>query len=213
MNFIPETSILLAYLLGVIVITVTPGPDMTFFLGRTIAAGVPAGLAAMFGATSGVLVHSMLVAFGLSALIVASPALFLILKIVGALYLLWLAFEALRKGSTYRLEADERRPRPLYQVWLQGVGINLLNPKIILFFMTFLPQFVSASDPNASGKLLFLGLFFAVVAIIMLIPMILAAGKLTGWLKRKPGVARLIDYLFAGVFGAFAVKILFTERG
>ncbi|MGB7288230.1 MAG: LysE family translocator [Salaquimonas sp.] len=213
MTFIPELSLLLAYIVGVLVIAITPGPDMTFFLGKTIAKGVPAGLTAMFGASCGILVHSSLVAFGLSALIVASPQLFFAIKVVGAVYLLWLAIDAIRNGSTFRFEKSKGKETSLKAIWLQGVGINLLNPKIILFFMTFLPQFVSVDDPHAQGKLLFLGGLFVVVAFIVVVPMILLAGKLTGWLKQNPKATRVIDYIFASVFGAFAVRILLTERG
>lgn len=213
MEFIPALPILLAYVAGVVVITITPGPDMTFFLSRTVAQGVTAGLAALGGAICGLVVHSTLVAFGLSALIIASPTLFLMVKIGGAGYLLWLAYDAIRHGSALDTSKGTSRQRSLRQVWLQGMWINLLNPKIILFFMTFLPQFVSADDPNAPSKLLFLGLVFCVVALPFTIPMILVADRLTGFLKRSPRVTRAIDYLFATVFGAFAMRILLTERG
>jgi threonine/homoserine/homoserine lactone efflux protein len=211
MQFIPDLPILLAYGVGVIILTFTPGPDMTFFLGRTLAQGVSGGFAAMAGASTGLLVHSMLVAFGLSALILASPAMFLILKIVGALYLLWLAVDAIRNGSALRMQG-KTGAKPLRQVFLQGLGINLLNPKIIIFFLTFLPQFVQPSDPHASGKLLFLGVMFVVIALPFTVPMILGASYLTHWLKRNPRVTRVIDWLFASVFGAFAVTILLTQR-
>jgi threonine/homoserine/homoserine lactone efflux protein len=164
------------------------------------------------GASTGLLVHSLLVAFGLSALILASPAAFLILKLAGALYLLWLAVDAIRNGSALRLQG-KAKAKPLKQVFVQGLAINLLNPKIIIFFMTFLPQFVQPSDPHASGKLLFLGVMFVVIALPFTVPMILAASRLTNWLMRNPRVTRVIDWSFASVFGAFAVTILMTQRG
>jgi len=164
-HFIPETSVLLAYLAGVIIITLTPGPDMTFFISRAIGQSVPAGLAAFAGASFGILVHTALVAFGLAALIVASPTFFLALKLFGAIYLAYLAYQALRYGSTFTVSEKKQKSRSLFSNWLQGVGINLLNPKIILFFMTFLPQFISVNDPHATGKLFFLGSLFVVVAI------------------------------------------------
>ncbi len=212
MNFIPDSSVLLAYSIGVLVLTFTPGPDMTFFLGRTLAQGVSGGIAAMSGASAGLLVHSTLVAFGLSALIIASPTLFFALKVVGAAYLLWLAVDAIRNGSALNIKGKPSH-KPLGQVFLQGLGINLLNPKIIIFFMTFLPQFVDAKDPDATGKLLFLGVMFVIVALPFTIAMILAADQLTAWLKQNPRITRIIDWVFASVFGAFAVKILLTERG
>jgi threonine/homoserine/homoserine lactone efflux protein len=212
MTFLPDLSILLAYSIGVLVITFTPGPDMTFFLGRTLSQGVSGGLAAMAGATSGLLIHSMLVAFGLSALIVTSPFLFTALKFAGAGYLLWLAIDAIRHGSALNMKGKVEA-KPLGRIYLQGLAINLLNPKIIIFFMTFLPQFVNANDPHASGKLLFLGVWFVALALPLTIPMILAADRLTGWLKTNPRVTRVVDWMFAGIFGMFALKILFTERG
>jgi threonine/homoserine/homoserine lactone efflux protein len=212
MNFLPSLPALAAYLAGVVVIVITPGPDMTYFLGRTVSLGVLAGIAAMLGAVTGLLVHSTLVAFGLSALVIASPTLFTAVKLAGAAYLAWLAIDAIRHGSALNVEKARGRETRLGRVWLQGLGINLLNPKIVLFFMTFLPQFVSAGDPNAPQKLLFLGVLFSVVTIPLTLPMILAASAITGYVRSNRRIARAIDYLFAGVFGAFAVRILLTER-
>jgi threonine/homoserine/homoserine lactone efflux protein len=212
MDFLPSLPALAAYLAGVLVIVITPGPDMTYFLGRTVSLGTIAGIAAMLGAVCGLLVHSTLVAFGLSALVIASPALFTFVKLAGAAYLAWLAFDAIRHGSALNVDRSRAKDARLGRVWLQGLGINLLNPKIVLFFMTFLPQFVSVGDPNAPQKLLFLGVLFSVVTVPLTLPMIFAAGAITGYVRSNARIARAIDYLFAGVFGAFAVKILLTER-
>lgn len=213
MNFIPEASVLIPFLIGTIIITITPGPDMTFFLSRAINQHTMAGLAAYVGASCGILVHTTLVALGLAALIVASPTFFLGLKLFGAGYLAYLAFQAIRYGSSFTVNKEKKKTRSLFRNWLQGVGINLLNPKIILFFMTFLPQFVDAHDPNATGKLFFLGGVFVVSAIPILVPMIMAAGKFSNWLRNNPVTMRVLDYLFATVFGAFAIKILLTQKG
>src|SRR5690606_2155036 len=101
------------------------GPDMTLFVGRTLSEGRAAGFACMLGAMTGLLVHTTLVALGLSALIVASPRAFLLLKLAGALYLAWLAFQAIRSGSAFSPEIARRPPRPLYRNWMMGVGIDL----------------------------------------------------------------------------------------
>jgi threonine/homoserine/homoserine lactone efflux protein len=211
MTFIPDLSIILQFAIATAVITLTPGPDMTLFVGRALSSGRAAGFACFFGATTGILAHTTLVALGLSALLIAAPAAFWALKIAGAAYLVWLAYNALRHGSAFSPSSAKGPERSLFKHWATGLGINLLNPKIIIFFMTFLPQFITPSDPNASGKLFFLGLLFILIAIPMTIPMILAADGFSGALKRNPKVTRAIDYLFAGVFSAFAVKILLTE--
>lgn len=212
MMFIPDMATILAFALAAVVLTITPGPDMTLFLGRTLSDGRAAGMAAMVGASTGILIHTSLAAFGISALIAASPEAFLVLKIAGAAYLVFLAAQAVLYGSSFSLNAVQTgKRRALSAHWLTGIGINLLNPKIILFFVTFLPQFVSASDPHVAGKLVFLGLFFLAITIPFSVAMILAADGFASALKRRPRLMRAIDWLFAGVFSAFAVKILFTQ--
>lgn len=211
MSFVPETALLVQFAIATFIIAITPGPDMTLFVGRALSEGRAAGFACMLGAMSGIVVHTTLVAVGLSALIVASPQAFLVLKIAGAGYLVWLAFQAVVNGSAFSPDTRPRAPRSLIRNWATGLGINLLNPKIILFFMTFLPQFVSAGDPHAPGKLFFLGLMFIVLSLPVTAPMVIAADRFAGLLKKSRRVTRIIDWLFACVFSAFALKILTAQ--
>ncbi|WP_274425989.1 LysE family translocator [Chelativorans sp. YIM 93263] len=211
MVFVPDFAIIVQFALATFVLAITPGPDMTLFVGRALSQGKVAGFACMFGAMTGILVHTLLVALGLSALIVASPEAFLALKIFGAGYLIWLAWQAIRHGSAFSPEATASKRNSFFKNWLTGLGINLLNPKIVLFFMTFLPQFVSPGDPHASAKLLFLGLLFIPLALPVTTPMVLAADGFSKLLRKSPTVTRLLDYLFAGVFSAFAIKILTAQ--
>ena len=211
MNYVPDSAILVQFAVATFVIAITPGPDMTLFIGRALSEGRAAGFACMIGASTGILIHTTLVALGLSALIIASPEMFLSLKMAGAAYLVWLAYQAIQHGSAFSLDTTKRKPRSLFKNWLTGLGIDLMNPKIIIFFMTFLPQFVSVDDPHASGKLFFLGLFFIGFAALVTVPMILAADRFAGLLKKSPRVTRVIDFLFAGVFSAFALKILTAQ--
>lgn len=214
MEFLPGLPVLAAFTLAVAVLIITPGPDMTLFLGKTLTQGRGAGMAAMLGASSGLVAHTLFAAFGLSALLAASPTAFGGVKIAGALYLLWLAVDAIRNGSALTLEREGQLPQSLRRVWLMGVGINLLNPKIVLFFVTFLPQFVSVSDPHASAKLLFLGFYVIVLAIPSCAALIMAADQVSALVRRSPRITRAIDWLFASVFAAFAVAILLErERG
>lgn len=212
MDFLPTTATLLQFAVATIVIAITPGPDMTLFVGRALSEGRAAGFACMLGAMTGIVIHTALVALGLSALIVASPQAFFVLKLVGALYLVWLAWQAIRHGSAFSPDMGEvRARRSFFANWATGLGINLLNPKIILFFMTFLPQFVSATDPDAPAKLFFLGALFIPLSLPITVPMVIAADRFSALLKRSPRVTRIIDYVFAGVFSAFALRILMTQ--
>jgi|SRR5690606_18031992 threonine/homoserine/homoserine lactone efflux protein len=211
MTFIPDISTIVQFAIATFIIAITPGPDMTLFVGRALSRGRAAGFACMAGAMTGILVHTTLVALGLSALIVASPQAFLVLKIGGAGYLVWLAYQAVRRGSAFSPEKQAGGNASILRNWATGLGINLLNPKIILFFMTFLPQFVSAADPHAPAKLFFLGLLFIPLSLPLTIPMVLAADGFSKLLRKTPAVTRLVDYLFAGVFAAFALKIITTQ--
>jgi threonine/homoserine/homoserine lactone efflux protein len=211
MTFIPGWAIIVQFAIATFIIAITPGPDMTLFVGRALSEGRAAGFACMFGAFTGILIHTALVALGLSALIVASPQAFMVLKVAGAGYLVWLAYQAVRHGSAFSPQKRSGPQRSLFQNWATGLGINLLNPKIILFFMTFLPQFVSAGDPHAPGKLFFLGLLFIPLSLPLTAPMVIAADKFAGLLRKSPRVTRVVDYLFAGVFSAFALKILTAQ--
>lgn len=209
-EFLPALPVLAAYAVASVILGLTPGPDMTFFLSRTIAQSRAAGFAALFGASSGLVVHTVLVAAGLSVLLAASVTAFTILKVVGALYLAWLAIDAIRNGSALSLGKGVR-DEPLRSVYFKGLLVNLLNPKVIVFFVTFLPQFVSPNDPDAAKKLLFLGLFFTVINIPVCGALVLSADGIARLLGRSAKITRFIDYLFAGVLGAFAVKLIFTQ--
>jgi threonine/homoserine/homoserine lactone efflux protein len=166
----------------------------------------------LVGTNIGIAVQTMLVAFGVAALIVASPTAFMVLKTGGAAYLVWLAIQAIRKGSNFVMTTDKEKDQSsLMSALLNGIWVNLLNPKIIVFFMTFLPQFVSASDPHVTGKLLFLGIWSIIVALPIGIGIVLAADFLSAWLQANRKVLRGLDYTIASVFSVFAVKIFFTQ--
>jgi threonine/homoserine/homoserine lactone efflux protein len=212
MSFLPAWSVLLAYTLACFVLFVTPGPDMSLFLAKTLQGGRRAGLASMLGAMAGCCVHTLLAALGLSALLAASATAFTVLKVVGALYLLWMAVDALRHGSALSLREGPRGEVPFWTTFLMGVGINLTNPKIVLFFVTFLPQFVEAGDPHAAGKLVLLGLYFVAFSAPLGALLVLGAERVIATLRLRPRLMRAIDYSFAGLFSAFALKIHAASR-
>lgn len=210
-SFVPPLATILTFAIASLVLIVTPGPDMALQLSRSINYGRAHGMMTFFGTMLGLLVHSALVALGISILIVAAPPVFLALKIAGAVYLLWLAWQAIRKGGGFRLAAAARQTPTLWQSFLAGVMIDLLNPKVVLFFVTFLPQFVDRADPDAPGKLFFLGGEFILVSIPLGVLTVLAAARIAHVLTGAKWVQRTLNWGFAGVFTTFAGVILTAQ--
>ena len=211
MSFIPSLSVIAAFSLAAALLALMPGPDMALFLSRTISGGRRLGFAALLGVAGGLLVHALLASLGLSAILAASPQAFSAVKIAGAGYLVLLAVRMLRHGSALHIAEGVRET--FFSTWAAGLGINLLNPKVILFYVTFLPQFVEAGDPHAGGKMLFLGLCQIVVGGLICAVIILAADRFVGAVKARPRLMRAIDYCFAGLMGAFAARLLLAQRG
>ncbi len=208
---IPDLPVLLAFAVATLVLAITPGPDMALQLSRAINYGRAHGMAAMFGALTGILVHTTLVALGISVLIIAAPPLFLALKIAGAIYLIWLAWQAVVHGGGLRIAAAAVKLPTLKQSFATGLGINLLNPKVVLFFVTFLPQFVEAHDPMATGKLFALGVEFVLVSLPIGLLIVYAAEWLAAAFKRSRWIERALNWGFAAVFASFATIILTAQ--
>ena len=201
---------LTAYIATVVVMALTPGPDMVLYLGKAISQSRRAGLVTFAGAASGLLVHTTFAAIGLSALFAASATAFTVVKIVGALYLLYLAVDALRRGTAFALDASSAS-EAMGSLFAKGFLVNLLNPKIVVFFVTLLPQFVDADAVNTTQTLIVLGVGFIAVAAPICVAQILAASAIARFLRRSYWAMRAVDYLFAGVMSAFAVKLALSE--
>lgn len=199
-----------AFFVTVVVLTLTPGPDMVLYLGKAISQSRRAGLVAFSGAVTGLLVHTMLAAAGLSAILAASATAFTIIKVVGAAYLLYLAYDALRNGSSFALKPGSA-VEPIRALYVKGLLVNLLNPKIVIFFLTLLPQFVSVDDPNAGATMVVLGIGFIVIAAPIALAQIFAADWLAAFLRRSRWAMRAVDYTFAGVMGVFAVRLAIAD--
>ena len=207
MNLFPSPSLFAAFVVASVLLALTPGPDMALYLSRTFGGGRSHGFAALLGAMNGVIVHTFAAALGLSALIAASPRAYDAVKIVGALYLLYLAWGALRRGSALRFDADAAAGS-LRGSYLAGVLINLTNPKIILFFVTFLPQFIDVGDSASSRKLFVLGFSFIVIGGLVSAAIIAVAGRFVAAARANPRALRWFDYGFAGLMSAFASRLI-----
>lgn len=205
---LPSAGVLAAYTGAIVLLNYTPGPDMAMFLGTTISAGRKAGFAAFAGTSAGILVHTTLVTAGLTALLAASPLAFTLLKFVGAGYLFYLAVGALLHGGQFAVDGGARAPQPAVRYFVKALAINVLNPKVALFFLTFLPQFVDASAGHVTGQLAFLGLWFMLVSSLSPLPLLFGAAWVARFLAGRPRVVRAIDYGFAAVMGAFAARLI-----
>ncbi|WP_375615653.1 LysE family translocator [Bartonella sp. AP58NXGY] len=212
MSFLPEWSIVVQFALASLILALIPGPDMMLSVGRTITQSKKAGIMCALGSATGFAIQVTAVALGLSALIFAAPHAFVFLKIVGAFYLLWFAFQALWRNSTLSFEPTFSKPQSSKRNYLAGIGINLLNPKVILFNATFLPQFINANDPMATQKLLFLGLSYIPISFPITIAIVFTAHKLTKILKQNPLYLRFLDWLIAGIFTSFALHLLIVTK-
>jgi threonine/homoserine/homoserine lactone efflux protein len=209
---VPQLATLATYSGAALLLILTPGPDMALFLSRTIGVGRAAGFAAMAGVMVGLLVHTLLATLGLSALVAASPTAFGLLRIVGAVYLLWLAWGAWRNGSGFdpRGPAGDAAPG-VARAFATGVAMNVANPKIVLFFLTFLPQFVDPASSQAAAEIAFLGVWYVVLSVPICSIIILGAARVADTITGSPRIRRALDRTTAAVFALFAVKLALSR--
>ncbi len=210
-SFFPSPSLAAGYFVACLLLAATPGADMALFLSRTLGGGRRFGFAAQAGANAGLIVHTVAAALGLSALLAASAEAYQAAKIAGALYLVWLAFGALRHGAALKLTVEGGAAGGLRGAFLTGLLVNLTNPKIVLFLVTFLPQFIDAPDPHASAKLFLLGFGFIAITTMVNALAILAAARFAAAAKANPRALRFFDYAFAALMTAFAARLAWSE--
>ena len=213
MSLLPQDGALVAYLVACLALSATPGPDMALFLQKTLTGGRAHGFSALTGVMTGVLIHTVAATLGLSALILAAPPLYEALRLAGAFYLLFLAIDALRRGSKLKLDVDAAAPSDLFETYAMGVLINLTNPKVVLFFVTFLPQFIVSGASYAPARFLALGLGFIVIATLVNAAVIAGAARFVAAIRRRPSAMRLVDYLVAAAMSAFAARLLWMWSG
>lgn len=211
MSFLPEWPILIQFSAAALVLALIPGPDIMLSVGATIAQSKKAGIVCALGSSTGFAIQVTAVALGLSALIFTSPRAFFLLKIMGAFYLLWLSLQAVLKHSKFSLKQMPKKHKSLKRNYFAGIGINLLNPKVILFNVIFLPQFIHVDDPMATQKLFILGFLYIPISLPITISMVFMAHKFTQNLQQNPSYIRFLDWLMAGIFTSFALRLLIAQ--
>lgn len=190
-----------------IVLILTPGQDTFFILGRSLAGGRAAGVAAALGVSAGTVVHTILAALGLSALLATSPYAFMAVKFAGAAYLLYIGIKALLTRSAQAPGADATANGGRWPAFRQGVITNLLNPKVALFFLALMPQFIDAGSTTKVGAFLALGLSFVMLGVIWCCVLAIAAAKLRGAFLRRPSIATWLNRVAGAMFIGLGIKL------
>lgn len=200
------------FLVAAVLLTLSPGPDIAFILAQTAKNGQRSGFAAMFGIWSGAFVHVLLAAAGLSAILATSATAFTIVKWVGAAYLIWLGVQAFRSdGASYSANTDVQQISNV-KIFQQGVLVAVLNPKVAIFFLAFLPQFVVAGAGPTSLQLFLHGSLIIVVAAFIEPPLIFLGARLTKYLNQNSPVAAWMDRGLGTLFVGLGVRLAFSEK-
>jgi threonine/homoserine/homoserine lactone efflux protein len=190
---------------------IAPGPDMLYVITRGMAQGRRAGMLSAVGVICGILVHTTATAFGLTLIIQTSALAFLMVKYLGAIYLIYLGIKAWRDQSTFSLQTSTSNVS-FRRVFWQGVLSNVLNPKIAIFFLAFLPQFVDKGSSHVTLQMVILGLTFACFGLCFLLVIGYCSGLIGSWLTRRPQYAQLLQRLAASILIALGVRLALTER-
>ncbi|ALM52233.1 LysE family translocator [Halomonas huangheensis] len=196
-----------------VLLNLSPGPDMAFILGQTARYGKRGGYAAMFGVWSGATVHVAMAALGLSAILMTSAVAFSVVKWIGAAYLVWLGIQALRarpsSAEQVPPEVAQCRQRDIYR---QGIMISLLNPKVAIFFLAFLPQFVVPGAGPVSLQLALHGMLIIAVAAIIEPPLVLAGARIATALRGSSRLGLWCERGLGALFVALGVKLAMSSR-
>ncbi len=202
------------FFLAAIALNISPGPDLVFILTKTISQGKKVGLAASLGVCTGGFVHVLAASIGISLVLTTSAFAFSIVKFTGASYLLYLSFQAFRTSGTtgdiaYKRNKERETPMTVFK---QGVAIDILNPKVAIFFMAFLPQFVRDEYGSVSFQLLYLGTLIIAVAIVVEFTFVFFTYRIGEQLKNNDFFSAWIDRLVGMIFVGLAIKLLISTN-
>lgn len=206
----PDLNSLLLFLAAGLALNFTPGPDMLYVAARGASEGRAAGIVSALGIGAGTLVHIALVALGLAALLSAVPVAYLVVRLGGALYLIYLGIRALRSQASLALERVE--PASLGVVFRQGVITNVLNPKVALFFLAFLPQFVDPSRGNPALQVVALGLLFDITGTLVNLAVALGSSRAAASLRGSGRAAAVLHKVTGVLFIGLGLRLAFATR-
>jgi len=201
----------LLFVMASLILIVTPGPDIIYVITRGISGGKWAGVMSAIGVTAGILVHTLAAALGLAVLLKTSTYMFWMLKIIGGIYLMYLGYQMIRNKNAFEITVL-RGHLDMKKCFVQGFLSNVLNPKVALFFVAFLPQFVNVDSSSHGLHMVFLGLFFALMTITFLVILGLFAGAIGVWLRGKKNIAATIRIGSGSVLMLLGLRLLVPQR-
>ena len=193
------------------ILIITPGPDMVYVITRGVSQGRRAGIVSAAGVTLGILVHTFFAACGLAIILRTSAMAFLVVKLAGAVYLVYLGIRAFIEKSDFSL-TDDKPKAGMRKVFIQGMLCNVLNPKIALFFLAFLPQFVTPGPVSASIQMMFFGFIFALFGVVFLVLLGYFSGGFGAWLDHRQRYLNKIRWFTGSVLIALGLRLVFLDR-
>lgn len=190
---------LLIFIGASLALLLAPGPAVLYIVARSVDQGRTAGIVSVLGIGVGSLVHVTAAAVGLSAIIVSSALAFMVVKYLGAIYLIYLAIMTFR-SETKTIVTTESEPKSHFKIFRQGIIVNVLNPKTALFFFAFLPQFVDPTHGSVTFQILMLGMIFTIMAILTDGTYAIVSGTLSGWLKQNQSFMKVQKYVSGSIY-------------
>jgi threonine/homoserine/homoserine lactone efflux protein len=203
---------LLIFSLACLVMVLTPGPNMVYCVSRSICQGRAAGMVSLCGVAVGFLVHMAAAAFGLTALFLAVPMAYDIVKFAGAAYLLWLAWSAVKPGGSSPFQTRELPPDSPATLFRMGFLTNVLNPKVAVFYMSLFPQFIHPEHGSVLLQSVLLGVVQIAISFSVNSMIVFSAARIAGFFARNQGWLRAQRYLMGSMLGALAVRLALEER-
>lgn len=207
-----STSLFLVFVGAALLMALTPGPNMIYLISRSLCQGRTAGLTSWLGVVLGFTVHMFCAAVGLTALFMAVPLGYELLKFAGALYLLWLAWQAVRPGSRSPFEARDLAAEPPRKLFVMGFLTSLLNPKVAIFYLSVLPQFLAPDSGSMLVQSLLLGVTQVFIGSTVNLVVTLCAANIAGWFAKNRFWLAVQRYVMGVVLGALAFKLLSQQR-
>jgi RhtB (resistance to homoserine/threonine) family protein len=201
------------FLIAGLILNLTPGADTMYILGRSIAQGKKAGILSALGISTGAIFHIIFATLGLSIILAKSAMAFEIVKYFGAAYLIFLGLQAIFKKRDGKFELNNESEIANYnKIYFSGILTNILNPKVALFFLAFLPQFIDPNYAQSSLSFLILGITFLITGTIWCLILALFASKLSDRIRKNYKIKIWLDKITGGIFIALGVKLALTKK-